>query len=151
MNKTLELYQRMSKLPFGKHILSRILSLKAPYFATIRPLITAASSGTCTVEMRDRRAVRNHLGTVHAIAMCNMCELAGGLAIELAIPGHLRWIPKGMTVHYLKKAKGTLTAHGEIKEEVLAPGDFQVPVKIKNAAGDIVTSAEIAMYVSTRS
>ena len=150
MNKTLGIYNRLAKMPFGKYIVSRALTFKAPYFGTIRPLIIAAGPGLCTTEMRDRRAVHNHLGTIHAIAMCNMCELTGGLAIEFAVPAHLRWIPKQMTVHYLKKAKGKLTAHSELKEESLTPGDVSVPVEIKDNAGDVVTRAEITMYVSSR-
>jgi len=150
MNKTLGIYNRLAKMPFGKYIVIRALTFKAPYFGTIRPLIIAAGHGSCTTEMRDRRAVHNHLGTIHAIAMCNMCELTGGLAIEFAIPAHLRWIPKQMTVQYLKKAKGKLTAHSELKEKSLSPGDVSVPVEIRDNAGDVVTRAEIMMYVSPR-
>jgi len=124
--------------------------MKAPYFGTIRPVITAAGHGSCTIEMSDRRAVHNHLGTIHAIAMCNMCELTGGLAIELAIPEHLRWIPKEMTVQYLKKARGKLTAHSELPGDALSPGDVIVPIEITDKAGDVVTRAEITMYVSPR-
>jgi acyl-coenzyme A thioesterase PaaI-like protein len=150
MNKTLGIYNRLAKIPFGKYIVSRVLTFKAPYFGTIRPLIIAAGPGLCTTEMPDRRAVHNHLGTIHAIAMCNMCELTGGLAIEFAVPAHLRWIPKQMTVQYLKKAKGKLTAHSELKEKFISPGDVSVPIEIKDNAGDVVTRAEIMMYVSPR-
>jgi acyl-coenzyme A thioesterase PaaI-like protein len=79
-----------------------------------------------------------------------MCELTGGLAIEFAVPAHLRWIPKQMTVQYLKKAKGKLTAHSELKEKSISPGDVSVPIEIKDNAGDVVTRAEIMMYVSPR-
>lgn len=50
----------------------------------------------------------NHIGTVHAIAMCNMAELAGGTMTEVTVPSTHRWIPKGMTVEYLKRQKQTL-------------------------------------------
>lgn len=35
--------------------------------------------------------------------MCNMAELAGGTMTEVTVPSTHRWIPKGMTVEYLKK------------------------------------------------
>lgn len=34
--------------------------------------------------------------------MCNMAELAGGTMTEVTVPSTHRWIPKGMTVEYLK-------------------------------------------------
>ena len=61
----------------------------------------------CVVFMKKRRAVTNHLKTVHAIAMCNMAELAGGLMTEVSLPQGKRWIPSGMTVKYLKRLKQT--------------------------------------------
>ena len=54
--------------------------------------------------------MHNHLGTVHAIALCNLAELSAGVMTDAAIPPDMRWIPKGMSVDYLKKAVGTL--HG---------------------------------------
>jgi hypothetical protein len=34
-----------------------------------------------------------------------MAELAGGTMTEVTVPTSHRWIPKGMTVEYLKKRK----------------------------------------------
>src|SRR3546814_8551637 len=44
--------------------------------------------------------------SVHAIALCNAAELAGGMMTEVSIPSGARWIPKGMTVEYLAKEIG---------------------------------------------
>ena len=55
--------------------------------------------------MRKRRAVQNHIGTVHAIAMCNLAEMAAGTLTEISIPASMRWLPKGMQVQYLRKAE----------------------------------------------
>ena len=76
------LYRRLSRWPAGRWLFSRAVCLKAPYFATIAPTVTALEPGRCEVRMRDRRRVRNHIGTVHAIALCNMAELAGGLVTD---------------------------------------------------------------------
>ena len=95
----------------ASRIAGRIISLYAPYFASIRPRITTLEPGRCQTEMSDRRSVRNHLGSIHAIAVCNLIELTMGLTIESALPDHLRWIAKGMEVKYLKKARNATGYH----------------------------------------
>ncbi len=63
--------------------------------------------------MRDRRAVRNHLDCVHAIALANLAELAGNVALAYSLPDDARFIVSGMEIEYVKKARGTITAIGE--------------------------------------
>src|SRR5579863_3111128 len=108
--KSLTLFRRLGASASGRWLYSRLICLRAPYFATIAPLVLELAPGRCVVRLRDRRRVRNHIGTVHAIALCNAAELAAGLATDAAIADAQRWIPKGMSVHYLRKASGTLTA-----------------------------------------
>jgi hypothetical protein len=88
---------------------------------------------------------------VHAIACCNLAELVGGVCTDITVPASMRWIPKGMTVRYLKKASGTLTGTALIApfEEGQAR-DLIVPVAITDAAGDTVVEADITMWVSPR-
>jgi acyl-coenzyme A thioesterase PaaI-like protein len=147
----LALYARFAAYPGGRRLFSFIVSRKAPYFATIRPLIEELREGYCRVSMRKRRAVHNHIGTVHAIACCNLCEIAAGTMIEASLPRHLRWIPRGMTVRYLKKAETDLHAIVEVAPAVLAtPGDVLMPVKVYDRQGQVVVEADISMYVSAR-
>ena len=109
-NRVLSLKKKTEKWPFGKKIFSRMVAGMAPYFTTIKPLIEEVRPNYIEVSMPKRRAVHNHLKTVHAIAMCNLCEFAGGICMEASIPAHRRWIPVGMTVAYLKKAETDLLA-----------------------------------------
>lgn len=51
-------------------------------------------AGRCEGHINDRRAVHNHLGTVHAIALCNLAELVMGLLVDAATPADMRWIPR---------------------------------------------------------
>ena len=62
-------------------------SKRAPYFGTIRPSFLDLQPKLCRVAMKKRRAVENHIGTVHALAMGNLCELAAGMCTEVTIPG----------------------------------------------------------------
>ena len=100
MASTLDIWNKTSALPAGKWTFTRMLCLKAPYFASISPLFEELKPNYCKISIKKKRSVLNHLGTVHAIAMCNMAELAGGTMTEVTVPSTHRWIPKGMTVEY---------------------------------------------------
>jgi acyl-coenzyme A thioesterase PaaI-like protein len=150
MNKTLNLYKQISKFPLGKHIFSKGLTFRAPFFSTIHPLVSDLGFGFCTVEIKDRRSVRNHLGTINAGAMCTLSELTGGLAVEASIPSNLRWLPKEMTVNYTKKAKGKLIGLCSFDPNILVPGDIKMPIDIKDESGDTVLRATILFYISER-
>jgi hypothetical protein len=78
----------------GYWIFSRRVCLKAPCFATIVPRFVALEPGRCEVRVRDRRRVHN-IGTVRAIALCNLAELGAGVMTDATIPAWMRWIPKG--------------------------------------------------------
>lgn len=151
--RILKLFKKFSRWPAGNWLFSRLVCFKAPYFSTIRPRITVLEAGRCIATMRDRRAVHNHLGTVHAIALCNLAELVGGLMTDATIPASMRWIPKGMTVQYLKKAKGTMQATATPDIDVVAAEqgyELPVTVDVRDSAGDSVFHARIAMWVSPK-
>ncbi|MDF2445935.1 MAG: hypothetical protein K0S46_1171 [Moraxellaceae bacterium] len=152
MADTLSLYNRFRRFPLGKGLFSRAICLKAPYFRSISPLVSELKPGHCEVQMRKHRAVTNHIGTVHAIAMCNMAELSGGLVTDVTLPASQRWIPKGMTVEYLKKAETDLvaTARPLVAIDGFAGGELPVEVLVTDTAGDIVFRARIAMWVSAK-
>ena len=77
---------------------ARAVCWRAPYFASISPRIALLEPGRCEAWIAHRRKVTNHIGTVHAIALCNLAEFAGGLMTDVSIPSSMRWIPKGMQV-----------------------------------------------------
>jgi acyl-coenzyme A thioesterase PaaI-like protein len=147
-----EIFDRLSSLPGGTRLFTGAVCLKAPYFAGIRPHVVALRPGHCEVRIRDRRGVHNHLGTVHAIAMCNMAELAGGLMTDVSIPAGHRWIPRGMSVEYLAKARGDLRAVASMEERPSfeEPCDLPVEVAVLDHAETTVMRARITMRVSPR-
>jgi acyl-coenzyme A thioesterase PaaI-like protein len=150
MSETLTRYERFTKYPLGSVIFSKALAFRAPYFSTIHPHVTHLNSGYCRVEIKERRSIRNHLGTINAGALCTLTELTGGLAVEATIPLSLRWIPKEMTVQYIKRAKGKLVAECSIDPSILVPGDVRVPLTIYDGLGDAVLNALIVFYISER-
>ena len=149
-NRTLRVFRRLSRFPFGKLIYSRLVNYYAPYTGTIRAVVTELIPGLCKTEMKDRRSIQNHLRTVHAIALCNLCEMTMGLMVDATIPSHLRWIPKGMNVQYVKKARGTLSGRSWIDPDVFAPGDHSIPVEIYDMSGNIVVRTDITLSVTHR-
>jgi acyl-coenzyme A thioesterase PaaI-like protein len=135
----------------GRWLVSRLVSAKAPYFATIRPTFLRLEPGYVEVRVPDRRAIHNHLGTVHAIAMCNAAELVAGTCVELTLDASLRWIPVGMTVRYEKLARTDLRARCDARGVDLATvGDKILPVEIVDTADVRVFSADITMRLSAR-
>lgn len=148
----LRAWQSLARWPGGRWLFTRAVCFRAPYFAGIRPAVVELRPGHCEVRMRKRRAVTNHLGTVHAIAMCNMAELAGGLAMDAALPGTHRWIPRAMSVEYLRKATTHLRAVAEVPPVQLAAAAADVPVAVEvtDAAGERVFRAVITMRVTPR-
>lgn len=151
--RILSAYRTLSGKPGGKWLFSKLVCWKAPYFSSIAPRIDMLEPGRCVATLRHRRAVTNHIGTVHAIALCNLAELTGGLACDVSIPASMRWIPKGMTVEYLKKAVGTMRA---VATPAFAPREaaqgYELPfeVVVENPAGEAVFKASIAMWVSPK-
>jgi acyl-coenzyme A thioesterase PaaI-like protein len=132
----------------GPQAFSKMACQMAPYFTTINPLISALRPGHATVEVPFSREITNHLGTVHAIAMCNAAELAAGTMTDVSIPAGARWIPKGMTVEYLAKAKSDVTAVADGEAvDWQTEGDKIVPVDIHDAEGKKVFTARITMNV----
>ena len=144
----LKLFNQLKGLPGGTRLFTMGVCRTAPFFSSIHPLVEALEPNYARVSIKKRRSVENHLKTVHAIAMCNMAELAGGLMTDVSVPKGARWIPSGMTVQYLKKANTDLTAYadgGSIDWTIT--GDVVVHVDIKDTADQIVFTADITMNI----
>jgi len=149
----LALYRKFQRWPGGAWLFSRAVCSKAPYFATITPRFTLLEAGRCEATIPDRRRVHNHIGTVHAIALCNLAELCAGVMTDASLPHDMRWIPKGMTVAYLKKAKGTLRGIATPDIPIVsAAAGYELPVNVDvlDASGDKVFHARILMWLSPK-
>jgi acyl-coenzyme A thioesterase PaaI-like protein len=132
----------------GPDAFSKMACQFAPYFSSINPLISELRPNAATVRVPFRKEITNHLGTVHAIAMCNAAELAGGMMTDVSIPSGARWIPKGMTVEYLAKAKTDVTAVASAEGvDWQSDGDKVVNVDIHDCEGKKVFTARITMNV----
>ena len=141
-------WQRLSCWPGGKWLFSRALGLTVPYTGRLGAGVETLASGHCVVTLRDRRKVRNHLGSVHAMALANLGEMVTGLALMNSLPDKTRGILTGFSISYLKKAHGILTAecrcdipNSSDRHELTLTGD------IRDTAGDTVATAEARWLV----
>lgn len=131
----------------GAH-LSQIVCTMAPYFSTISPELTTLQPGRAEAVIPFRKEITNHLGTVHAIALCNAAEFVGGLMTDASIPSGARWIPKDMTVAYLAKAKGEVRAVADgSRIDWSTSGDKDVDVTVTDPDRQVVFTARITMNV----
>jgi len=143
MSQLLTAYQQAGPEAFGE-----IICQMAPYFSTIDPEFVDLKPGYAEAKITKCREIQNHIGTVHAIAMCNLAELVAGTLTDVTVPAGYRWIPKGMTVQYLAKAKtdlrGVATSEGIDFSE---SGDKVVSVDVFDTEGVNVFHADITMDV----
>jgi len=136
-------WRQLCHRPGGKWLFSRALGLIAPYTGTLGADVRALAPGHCIVCLRERRRVRNHLHSVHAMALANLGEMATGLALMNSLPDSTRGILTGFSITYLKKARGTLTV--ECRCDI--PGsnvrqEYRVSGGIRNADGEQVAELE---------
>jgi len=141
----------LSGLPGGKILFSKLVGRMAPYTGTINATVTVLRAGYAEVVMQDRRSVRNHLESVHAIALANLGEMAGNVALAYSLPDDARFIVSGMEIEYLKKARGPITAVGEAPVPRTATrAQFDVPVTLRDASGDTVAQVILHSLVGPK-
>ena len=158
MATVLDLWKKTSALPLGNRVFSIAFSQKAPYFATIRPRFTVIEPNHAELVIRKRRGVHNHIGTVHAIALCNGLEAAMGALAEASIPRDRRWIPKGMEVAYTAKAHSDITCIAETDpdqwtSDAIPDSGADLPVRVRGvrADGAVVVEGVIRLWVTAKS
>ena len=68
-------------------------------------------------QLKNKKKVRNHIGTIHATATALVAETATGMALGMHIPDDKIPLLKSMKIDYLKRTKGGLTAEAQLTEE----------------------------------
>jgi len=149
-NKTLLLYRRLHKYPFGKKIFSMLVCRMAPYFSTITPKISELRPNQCTCMIRKHKKVFNHIKTVHVMAICNGLEMAMGVMAEASIPQHLRWIPKGMSVNYTAKAGSDIRCVAKVAPNDWQLGDMLVNITAYDDNNTVVVQGVITLWISEK-
>ena len=132
-------WRRMSAWPGGRRLFSFMLGRFAPYTGSIGALVTELRPGHARVEMQDRHRVRNHLNSIHAIALMNLGEVTTGLALLSGLKPGVRGIITGLSIEYFKKARGRLVSVAEtMQPDVTGDIEHEVHADIKDQSGDVV-------------
>jgi acyl-coenzyme A thioesterase PaaI-like protein len=133
----------------------QMLTAMIPFIQTVGLTIEDVGTGTATAKLESRKAIHNHMGTVHAGALYTVGESATG-AVVLGLfgdklPGVFIAL-KGATVAHTKARAGDLVAHaalvGDAREtraafEATGKADFDVHVRFE------VEGAEVANVTYT--
>jgi len=137
-------WRRLRPLPGGTWLFSRVFGWWVPYSGSVRPRIRVLEPGHAEVEIPDRRSNRQHLGSVHAIALLNVAEQASGLALLTGLPDGIRGIVTQISMQYLKKARGTIRAVCRTSAPTVT-GDleFDVTAECIDLVGDVVARATV--------
>lgn len=149
--RLLEMWRRLSPRPGGVWLFNRLLARMVPYTGALGARVVALSPGEATAVLPDRRGVRNHLGSIHAIALANLAELCSGTAMLTALPLGARGIVTRLEIDYLKKARGTLTARATVPiPEVIGSTNLYPEAEIVDTAGAVVARARVTWVVERR-
>lgn len=145
------LWDRLSAVPGGRTVFSLLVGRAAPYTGTIRAKVVTLRQGHAEVVMKDRPSVRNHLRSVHAVALANLCELTGNVALAYSLPDDARFIVAGMRLEYVKKARGPITGTSDCPvPETAEKRNWEVPVVLRDAQGDVVVRAWLDTLVGPK-
>lgn len=145
----LSYWQRLSPWPGGRWLYSRLLGLAVPYSGSIGARVETLEAGHAVVSLRDRRAVRNHLHSIHAVALINLAELTSGQAMLTAVGPTVRGIVTGIRMEYHRKARGALVCASTVAAPaVTEPTAAEVRAEIRDVAGELVATCLVTWRLS---
>lgn len=148
----LDAWESVNGLPFGKTLFSKILKWSVPYSGSIDAVVEALEPGYARVVLKDKRKVRNHLHSIHAVALMNLAELSSGLALNVGLSKDIRGIVTRFSIDFLKKARGTLTSECRtVVPTVIEPLDHVVEVEVKDASDSVVCRAQVNWRLDKKS
>ena len=141
-------WRRACLLPGGKWLFSRMLGLRVPYSGSLGAVVQSLEPGHCRVRLHDSRRLRNHLHSIHAMALANLGEMVTGLALLNSLPDDTRAILTGFSIEYLKKARGTLLAQCHTHVPLTnATVDLEVGGEIRDSDGAVVATVMARWHV----
>lgn len=150
--RLLKTWRKLHQKPMGKWLFKMIIARNIPYTGSIKADVQILEPGHCEVLMKFRKSNTNHLNSVHALALSNLGELTGGLAMMTGLPPTIRGIVTNINTDYLKKARGDLLAKARVQiPEVTGPKtEHHIQTNIYDQDNDLVTTVTVKWLLSTQ-
>ena len=150
--KLLLTWQKLHQKPLGKWLFKRIIEHHIPYTGSIKADVQRLQPGYCEVKLCYRRSNTNHLNSIHALALSNLGEMTGGLAMMTGLDANIRGIVTGINTEYLKKARGDLLAKctASIPTVTEPKTTHEVEAHIFDEANELVTRVTVQWLLSPR-
>lgn len=149
-HRVVVMWNKLGHSAAGRKLFNFMLGRVVPYSGNIKAEVLSLGEGEVSIAMNDRRAVRNHLKSIHAIALANLGELASGMAMFSKVMNSTRAIVVDLEIKYLKKARGRLIASGRANppDIIDSPIKSIVEAEIKDADGDVVATIKVHWLLS---
>ncbi|MGD8592576.1 MAG: DUF4442 domain-containing protein [Gammaproteobacteria bacterium] len=149
--KLLSIWNKLAGIPGGRLLFNFLIARKIPYSATTGAKVDVLNPGYAKLVLKDKPSIRNHLNSIHAIALTNFGELTSGLALNTGLPANVRGIVTKITTEYFKKARGTLTAECQCElPNVTHDMEYTVKAVIKDHDNDIVANVIVQWRLGLR-
>jgi len=141
-------WRTLHRWPGGKRLFSWLVGAMAPYSGNIGAEVEGLDKNFAQVRMRDRRRLRNHLRSAHAIALANLAEYTGNLALAYSMPANARFIVTRVDMRYFHKARGTITAVCRTQmPESDARREVEIVVDLNDASGVVVSQGTLTSLI----
>lgn len=144
-------WKKLKPYPGGKRAFSRLVGLMAPYSGSLNAQVQELDEGYARLALADRRALRNHLDCIHAIALINLGEMTSGLAMTYGLGKNMRGIVTKLSTEFIKKARGDLIGecHCDLPREGVS-GTREVTSVILNNDGEAVARIKATWLIGPR-
>lgn len=142
-NRLARAVEKLARLPAPLRARARsfVLGRAVPFVGTAGLHVEEMTDRRVVVSLRNRRRVRNHIGTVHAAAIALLAETASGFVVGMNVPDDRVPVIKTLRVDFLKRVKGAMRAVAELtdaqREVILREekGETQVTVTVTDGEG----------------
>ena len=144
ISKVLSLWKNFSKYRIGKWLFSYLIRFVNPYTGALGAKVDVFEAGHAEVLLGDYKKNRNHLNSVHAIALTNLGEFTSGIAVLGSLKENVRGIVTHLSVDFMKKARGSLKAVCTCEiPEITEDTEFIVYADIFNAEDELVSCVQV--------
>lgn len=134
----------LESMPLGRYLFNYIIRYINPYTGSLKANVICLTKGFAKLELKDRRSIRNHLHSIHAIALTNLGEYTSGLVLITLLADEMRGIPIEINVVFMKKARGKLLAECSTELPVFdTECEHIVSAEIRDIYNDIVAIVNV--------